>query len=92
MIAENHSTGWQKFQRIITLASAIFGMITPFAIFYLGYIITNADEQRRTENQKFDVLMRIGPTLFENDLKKILFALQIMDDAGLDKRLVRPSC
>jgi hypothetical protein len=56
MAAENHIIGWEKFQRIIAIASGIFGMITPIAIFWLGRIITSADERRQEQNHRFDIL------------------------------------
>jgi len=79
-----------KLQRVISTVSAIFGMITPIAIFVVGYLITVGEQARQEQNRKFDVLVRVGPTLFENDSRKILFALQIIYDAGVDKDLVIP--
>jgi hypothetical protein len=90
MAGETNSRRWEKFQRIITIASNIFGMITPIAIFYLGYVIATTDQQRQDQNRKFDILIRVGPALFEDEPKKILFALQIINDAGLDDSLVYP--
>jgi hypothetical protein len=90
MTDETGSRRWDKVQRVVTIVSAIFGMITPAAIFYLGYVIATADQRRQEQNRKFDILIRVGPTLFEDEPKKILFALRVIDDAGLDKSLVVP--
>jgi hypothetical protein len=90
MTGEAHGTRWEKFQRIITIASVIFGMVTPIAIFYVGYVITNEDQRRQEQNRKFDILIRVGPFLLEDEPRKILFALRMIDDAGLDKGLVGP--
>jgi hypothetical protein len=90
MAGETHGTRWERVQQIITIASAIVGMITPAAIFYLGHVIASEDQRRQEQNRKFDILIRVGPELFEEEPRKILFALRMIDDAGLDKGLVVP--
>jgi hypothetical protein len=65
-------------------------MITPIAIFVAGYMIATSDQAKQEQNRKFDILIRVGPSLFESEPGKKILALTIIDEAGLQRELVVP--
>ena len=77
-------------QKWVTLISGIFGFVTPLAIFFAGYMIANSEREKQEHNQKLDILIRVGPSLFEKEPGKKLLALTLIDEAGLTKEFVTP--